>query len=71
MEVENSHQVTATGDRDNSYVGEFPSQRGGRLQTILIGHENVQNDQVGRGQPILLESLLPITRFRDVLSGLL
>ena len=68
--IENTTHVTAAGDRDDFYVREFPPQRGGGLQAILIGHENVHNDKVGWGQPILLEGLLPITRFRDVIAGL-
>jgi len=46
-EIEHSNHVTATGERYNLYVGKFSSQRGGSLQTIPIGHEKVQNDQVG------------------------
>jgi hypothetical protein len=57
--TENTNHVTAAGDRDDSHVRKFPSQRGGSLQTILIGHENVHNDQVGRSQPILLEGSFP------------
>ena len=69
--IEHADHVTTTGDHNDFHVGEFPSQGDRGLQAILIGHENVHNDQIRWGQPILLESLLPITRFCDVIAGLL
>lgn len=69
--IEHADHVTATGDHNDFHVGEFPSQRNGGLQAILIGHKNVHNDEIRWGQSILLEGLLPITRFRDVIANLL
>ena len=69
--IENTDHFTAAGDRDDFHVREFPPQRGGSLQTILLGHENVHNHHVGGREPILQNGLLPITRFRDMIAGLL
>ena len=68
--IEYADHVTAAGDHNDFYVGEFPPQRESGLQAILIRHENIHNDQVDWGQPILLEGLLPVTCFRNVMAGL-
>ena len=70
-EIEHTNHVTPASDRDDFHVREFPSQRGGGLQAILIGHKNVHNDDVGWRQPIMLKGLFSITRFCDVIAGLL
>ncbi|MDP1768814.1 MAG: hypothetical protein Q8L74_08425, partial [Nitrospirota bacterium] len=48
--VENADHVAAAGDRDDFHLWYFPPQRGGGLQTILIGHQNIHHDHIGRGQ---------------------
>jgi hypothetical protein len=70
-EIEHTNHVTPASDRDDFHVREFPSQRGGGLQAILIRHENIHNDDVGRRQPIMLKGLFPITGLRGVIAGLL
>jgi hypothetical protein len=69
--IEKCRSCHCAGDRDDFHVRECPPQRAGGLQATLIDHQKVHNDQIRRGQPILLERLLSIARFRDVITGLL
>jgi hypothetical protein len=69
-EIQDADHVTATGNGNHARGRELTAQCHDSFEPVLIGHENVHDDEIRGLGPIPLQALLPVAGFLYVISRL-
>ncbi len=70
-EIQDADHVTATGNGDYARGRELTAQGHNAFEPVLIGHQNVHDDEIRGLGPIPLQALLPVAGFLYIVSRLL